>query len=44
MTANAPKFETSAANEFVISRLFKAQRDLMFACFTDPEFHWLTGL
>ena len=37
MTANAPKFDTSAAKEFVISRVFKAPRDLVFACFTDPE-------
>ena len=37
MSAAAAKKETSPEKEFVISRLLKAPRELVFACFTDPE-------
>jgi uncharacterized protein YndB with AHSA1/START domain len=37
MSAAAAKKETSTEKEFVISRLLKAPRELVFACFTDPE-------
>lgn len=37
MSAAAAKSQTSTEKEFVISRLLQAPRDLVFACFTDPE-------
>ena len=37
MSAAAAKPDASAEKEFVISRLLPAPRDLVFACFTDPE-------
>ena len=37
MTAAAAKTEPAAQREFVISRRLKAPRELVFACFTDPE-------
>ncbi len=35
--STAAKTNAVAEKEFVISRLFKAPRELVFACFTDPE-------
>ena len=37
MSASAIKIESPTEKEFVISRLLQAPRDLVFACFTDPE-------
>ena len=37
MTAPAAKPASAAEKEFVISRLLKAPRELVFACFTEPE-------
>ena len=37
MSAAAATNKVPAEKEFVISRLFKAPRELVFACFTDPE-------
>src|SRR5947208_4343205 len=37
MSAAAAKSQAPTEKEFVISRLLKAPRDLVFACFTDPE-------
>src|SRR5258708_18022190 len=37
MSAAAAKTRTPTEKEFVISRLLKAPRELVFACFTDPE-------
>jgi uncharacterized protein YndB with AHSA1/START domain len=37
MNAAAPKSALTGQKEFVISRLFDAPRDLVFACFTEPE-------
>lgn len=36
MSAAAAKKETPLEKQFVISRLLKAPRELVFACFTDP--------
>lgn len=36
MTAAAAQTRSSDAKEFVISRVLKAPRELVFACFTDP--------
>ncbi len=37
MTATAAKIEAPTEKEFVLSRLLKAPRELVFACFTEPE-------
>jgi uncharacterized protein YndB with AHSA1/START domain len=37
MNAAAAKSEPTAPKEFIISRLFDAPRELVFACFTEPE-------
>jgi uncharacterized protein YndB with AHSA1/START domain len=37
MTAAAARTEAPVEKEFVISRLLKAPRELVFACFTEPE-------
>jgi uncharacterized protein YndB with AHSA1/START domain len=39
---NQAKSQAATEKEFVISRLLKAPRELVFACFTDPEHmkHW----
>jgi uncharacterized protein YndB with AHSA1/START domain len=37
MTAAAAQSRTPAPKEFVISRLLKAPRELVFACFTEPD-------
>jgi len=38
MTAAAAKPAPAAKQEFVISRLLKAPRELVFACFTEPAY------
>ena len=42
MNASAAKSQAYTGKEFVISRIFAAPRDLVFACFTEPERmqHW----
>jgi len=37
MSAAAAKSQATTGKEFVISRLLKAPRELVFACFTEPE-------